>query len=29
MIAGHYATALVPEKTPPATRLAFFLIASQ
>ncbi len=29
MIAGHYATALVPEKTPSAARLAFFLTASQ
>ncbi len=29
MIAGHYATALVPEKTPSAAHLAFFLTASQ
>ena len=29
MIAGHYATALVPEQTPSAALLAFFLIASQ
>ena len=29
MIAGHYATALVPEKTPSAAQLAFFLTASQ
>ncbi|MEM9176276.1 MAG: hypothetical protein AAGC67_13700 [Myxococcota bacterium] len=29
MIAGHYATALVPEKTPSASQLAFFLVASQ
>ena len=29
MIAGHYATALVPEQTPTAGLLAFFLVASQ
>ena len=29
MIAGHYATALVPERAPSAAKLAFFLVASQ